>query len=330
MIYEVRIFTQIGSSIYAAEMEIVNGRIVTQPIESPSLFSSMMSAILSFDAEIRNSQVQEFIYKDNKAVLHFLDEIAFLIYADTKVPNHDLQLFLRELAHRWLKNFEDREYIFLSSAQMRLISKMVDDTVSEVFWWIESLPTPRNLVHIGYNTLINPNSTYYFRYLSNYYHILSILPPLLVIFLAQQFGVVISGFSPKQLTNPTLLTVGIPIIVLWIGPGLFLKALFGQPFHLRGYYTISGLMSLYLIPMIILSSSSYSQAIVVISSNFGIFQEFGRIFLLLAPVNLTFFGFFLMTGFATSFANEVKQERFFIAYALTMTFLISLTSTILV
>ena len=328
MIYEVRIFSRIGSSIYAAEMEIKQGRIESRPIESPSLFSSMMSAILSFDSEVQRTQVREFIYENNKAVLHFLDEIAFLIYADNKVKNKDLSDYLLVLSRLWLEHFEDKEYMMMTSKQLELVNQLVDQALDEVFWWINPYPTPKKLTAMLFNTLIRPNSTYYFRYLSNYYHALSIIPPLFIIALAWQFSVILSGFSPDVAINPSLLSISVPIIVLWLGPGLFLKSIFGDEFHLRGYYTISGLMNFYLVPLIIFSSSMYNNLVNQISASIGLFRQFGIIFLLLAPINLVFFGYFVMTGFATSFANDVKQSRFFVAYLLTITFLISVTSVI--
>ncbi|MHA2504514.1 MAG: hypothetical protein ACXAE3_16800, partial [Candidatus Kariarchaeaceae archaeon] len=258
MIEEIRIMSRTGANIFSGKINLDASEV--EMADTDVLFAGFISAILSVSEELQNSDIRELGYQENKIIFTLTDNLIFLGFADTRVPNEDIQTLLDDIIRRWMVEYDDMEYPFVPDEMRSDVLKLIQDSIRDVFWWAApSYSLTNNLKYIR-TMFTKPGSSYFVQYLPFNFLLTGLLFFLATTGLIYAMGIGFTGFGggvPIQNADmafyASLSTLGLFVI----GTTILMKAMFRGDFNISTQLTINFLYSVLFIGLIITVSEAY-------------------------------------------------------------------------
>ncbi len=328
MLEEIRIVTRTGLPLANFPLTISSGnRKIMEKDKDMSLFAGFISASLSMFQELENEAIDEIIYHDYKIVVHGTETLFYLCVTRNKVPTRLTLSFLQRLSER-LEYFMDFNsgLIEINNDTMEKARIIIDKVLEEEFWWAKPKYTLKNNLLLIRDAFSDPSATFFVSTLPKVFITTGIFLWLGVFFFSLLVGTTFTGIGTYPVWTPALSVNLASIVALWVGTGSVLKILGRDSVNFDGYLIISGVYSLSLIPMIFFGSALYQFQILTPLESLvegSPFQTFLIVLIFWIPYNVSFFTYFILNGFSTSFVQFMNPKRYIVVYTSVMLFVLA-------
>jgi hypothetical protein len=324
MIEEVRIISRAGLSIANVNLGLGSNQIIRERKDAEqSLFAGFISASISMFEELENQNIDEITYHSQKIIIHDTNELFFLGLVNIKVPTKVVERLLQTIARKWEVEFPPTEKLFdITDEMTNRTQKIVKESVEECFWWSKPNYSIENNINLIKDTYKDPSGTFYIRFLPKTYLITAGILWLIAFISSLIFTTTWIGLYTTGAHLTPLYTIS-TILFMWIGTGIFIEFMDMKKFNLTSYLIVSGIYSIAILPMMMLGGAMYY--FIVYDPIISIFRDSHIIVLNIInmsifyiPFNLSFFGYLLLTGYGSSFTQEMSPRRYLFSYTISV------------
>ncbi|MCY3410201.1 MAG: hypothetical protein INQ03_01065 [Candidatus Heimdallarchaeota archaeon] len=324
MIEEVKILTKTGMSIFSGKVDLDDKKIYTST-EGHVLFAGFISAIISISEETQESDIRELGYKEHKIIFAPSENLIFLAFANQKVPNKDVDRLLDKIMAKFFETYEDSEYPFIDEEMAKNLLSIVNEAFLDSFWWLAPTFSVSSNKRLLRNSYTDPASTYYIAYLPNSFLLTALFGFVITLLSTIIFGTEFTGFSTNAVANPSIMDSIFPLLLIWLGTPVMMKLINWKTFRLNKFLILSGIFLPLLIFMVIFSGNLYVSLLkLVITGLPGFLVKVIEMIFYLAPLNISFFMFIVITAYAGSFVTEMRNFKYYTTYLLSVVTMISI------
>ena len=332
MFEEVRMVTRTGLPLANFPLSLSSGKREKRNARDMSLFAGFITASLSMFQELENENIDEIIYHDYKIVIHTTESVFYLCITSVKVPTSLTLKFLVKLATK-MEYFMDfkKGLIEVNDRVLTKVQIIIDHVLEEEFWWAKPDYTLKNNLSLIRDVYGNPSGTFFVSTLPRKFIATGVILWAFVFSFALLVGTAFTGIGTYPTFNPALSVNFASMIAMWLGTGLCLKLIGHETVNFDGYLILSGIYSISLTPMIFFGSALYQFSIfdpIEEMTVGGPFATLAIVLIFWIPYNVSFFSYFILNGYSSSFVHFMDPKRYIVAYTSVMLFVLAVLSVL--
>lgn len=292
-----------------------------------SLFAGFISASLSMFEELENALISEFVFQSQKIVILETNVHYFLGITEVKVPTNVTFNLLTRIAENWYRKYTtDNTYLVqYTEKEYDEIKQLILRSISETFWWYSPKYTLQNNILLIKDFFTKASEIFYVSALPPIYVLTGMIAWLFPFVLSIILGTTYYGLSTNNAFPSNVFMTLLTIILIWIGTGTVMELIDRENFNLIPYLIVSGIYSLILIPMFIVGSYFYDHFVYTPLLNV-LPKRIVSYFFFWLPYNLSFFLNIVIIGYASSYVQRIKGNKYFFMYLFAAFFMFSITA----